>query len=230
MSILDLIDAQASMDERSVFPDLNESEYRIVGIDPGTTTLGISCLGFCLESGYFNLISSKTLNASKEPGRRPMLAQYQGDLYARLRALEDMLVEAFEALKPDAVVVETPFYNPRRPGAFAPLVSIFLTIQNALVRYNPMLSVLKVDPAKSKARLGVSGSSSDKSLVRDALARHLKDADPEGRIMQLDEHSSDSLAAAYYHATNLLANMNLRFRSPEPDPSLKSKKKSKKKK
>ncbi len=62
--------------------------YRIIGIDPGTNTLGVSCLDLDLRTGELTLIDSRTFHGARMVRERQRLADVYGDRFARLLGLE----------------------------------------------------------------------------------------------------------------------------------------------
>lgn len=181
-------------------PD-DPTPYRIIGIDPGTDTLGASVLELDLADRSISIVASQTFHGSQLiRGYREMEDTY-GARFARLYALEDLLVDAFRDERPHSIISESPYFNSRRPQAYGALVEAMSMIRRAVHRYCSRMPLLIVDPASNKANLKVSGKSGDKDLMKKAVIncpdllnpRHVK-------LDDLDEHSIDSLAVAYYRA------------------------------
>lgn len=173
--------------------------YRVAGIDPGTDTLGFSVLDLDLKDGEIRVEESLTLFGSKMVKERQGVADVHGARFARLQGLEEALVQSFFYWKPHAIICESPFYNPRRPGAYAALIEAVGMVQRAVYGYAPQMALLTIDPASAKALLGVSGKSGDKDLVKQAIVKRTDIHNPHGiDLTALDEHSIDSLAIAYY--------------------------------
>lgn len=185
--------------------------YRIAGIDPGTDTLGLATIDVDLLTGALSIGEVKTLVGSeglRYYGRRRAT---HGDRFVRLQLLHDSLVMHFTQLQPHAIICESPFFNPRRPGAFYALVEAVSMVQRAVYDYCPEQPLLLVDPARAKANIGVSGKSGDKEAIGPALARQplLKDSPRLTALPMWDEHSRDALAIAYYQASALRAQLAL---------------------
>lgn len=181
-------------------PD-DPTAYRIVGIDPGTDNLGVSVLDVDLRTGSVTLISSQTLTASRMINGWHRISDLHGARFSRLQVLGNALVEIFVEYDPHAIISETPYFNKKRPDAFGALVEALSMIRGAVYRFCSSMALLKVDPAKNKANLGVSGKSSDKELVKRAVMGLSDLHNPyQINLALLDEHSIDSLAVAWFHA------------------------------
>lgn len=180
---------------------------RIVGIDPGTDTLGAACLELDLYDETITLADARTFHGSRMLQTRQQMVTVYGSRFARLDALEEALVDYFQMAAPHAVCSESPFLNRRFPASYAALTECMTSIKRAVMRYDARLPLATIDPASAKAHLGVSGKSGDKSLVATAV-RQLHLPNPNHVAMDdLDEHSFDAIAIAYYQVGRCLALM-----------------------
>lgn len=181
-------------------PD-DPTPYRIIGIDPGTDTLGASVLELDLADHSISIVTSQTFHGSQLiRGYREMEDTY-GARFARLYVLENLLVEAFCEERPHSIISESPYFNSRRPQAYGALVEAMAMINRAVHRYCSRMPLLTVDPASNKANLKVSGKSGDKDLMKKAVLNRADILNPRHiKLEALDEHSIDSLAVAYYRA------------------------------
>lgn len=172
--------------------------YVIVGIDPGTDTLGVSTLEVYLPEGRIHWRDAMTFHGSQMIANRRSLESVHGSRFARLDALEEALTGYFIRQAPHAVYSESPYMNRRFPASFAALTECLTSIRRGLIAYNAIMPLHTVDPASAKANLKVSGKSGDKLLVQNAVLRlqlpHDRSLVPEG----LDEHSFDATAIALY--------------------------------
>lgn len=187
----------------------DSTPYRVIGIDPGTDTLGAAGLDIDLHTGKFTLVDAHTLHASR------MLKYYRdtelvhGSRFARLHGLELALGEYFEDMQPHSIISESPYMG-QRATPFAALTECLTSIRRAVRAYNGRLPLLEVDPARAKARIGVSGKSGDKSLMQAAVIGLSDIQNPYGVDLQiLDEHSIDAIAIAYFRACDLRSQLLL---------------------
>ncbi len=174
-------------------------QYRIMGIDPGTSTLGVSVISVCLQTHVITLEFSKTLNSERMLSPYAAIQEFHGNRFAKLYALQHALTYLMQEWDVQAIVSESPYLG-RFPQAFAALTECVCTIRNAILNYNPYMTLYTIDPATIKMNVGVSGKSSDKNLMRNAIIdmcerRQVLVAD-DINIYELDEHSIDSIAAA----------------------------------
>lgn len=173
------------------------TEACIVGIDPGSETLGVCVLYFNVVTLAINRISPMTYTGSKLPSD-PMLSILHGDRVSRVKAHEDNLFNIFSQNSPIAVSTESPFYNPRMPGAYGALVEVICGIRNAVIRYSDVKPLYKVDPSSVKQAIGAKGNA-DKDGVRGYISKIPEIIDRLDRpLSSLDEHSIDATAVAYH--------------------------------
>lgn len=182
----------------------DHTPFRVVGIDPGTDTLGVACLELDLEEQRIGLADARTFHGSRMLGPRQSLMGVHGSRFARLDGLEEALVDYFYQAQPHAVCSESPYLNKRFPTTFAALTESLTSIRRALIRYDDRIPLHTVDPAKAKAALGVSGKSGDKLLVQRAVEA-LNLPNPNGVDYRLlDEHSFDAIAIGHFEINRWL--------------------------
>jgi Holliday junction resolvasome RuvABC endonuclease subunit len=168
----------------------------IVGIDPGSETLGMGALRVdvvkleIIESTAFTFVGSKL-------AKDTWFGDTHGARAERIAAHEDNLVEIFEYYRPNLVASESPFYSQFRPQAYGALTETVDAIRSALWRYDCWLSLFMIDPPSVKKAVGAT-SHAKKDEVKAALMR-LPDLNYNGPVAleMLDEHSIDALAVAY---------------------------------
>lgn len=179
------------------YPINKNSQACIVGIDPGSETLGVCVLYFDVITFKINRIIPKTYTGSKLPVD-PMLSLMHNDRVSRIKAHEDNLVSVYTQHSPIAIVSEAPFYNPRRPNAYGVLVEVICAIRNSIIRYSDTMCFYQVDPASVKRAIGAKGNA-DKDAVRCSIG-HLSEiiGALSVPIQSLDEHSIDAIAVAYH--------------------------------
>lgn len=188
--------------------ELNESVCRIVGIDPGSTTLGFSVLEY--DARTFNIIRTYayTLNAGKMKLNLQDIENHS-ERYARIYEIMDALYKAFYEIKPNHVISESPFMAILRPSAFAPLVEVVFAIRSALRQYDPLMPLDLIDPPSAKNAVGAPGNAK-KDKVKEAVVALLPilcfdEVESGCTFDQLDEHAVDGLAIAYSRWKKLVA-------------------------
>jgi len=195
-----------------------------VGIDPGSVTLGAAALDVDLATGQVTLLEARTFDASKLVRDYTNLVAVHGERVARLTAHEDNLHGYFRFIEPHSIVSESPYMG-RFPQAFAALTECITAIRRAVIRYDPHMPLLMVDPMNVKAAVDVFSKGRPKvgkgkhgktgltkDDVKDGLLRKLDPSitpnpifNPNGiDIDRLDEHSIDAVAVAYSRARFIL--------------------------
>lgn len=171
----------------------------IIGIDPGTETLGLSILTFDAISIELQRVAAYTFVGSRLFHYSDAIAVLHGERYARLCAHQLNLLRIFQLVRPMAIVSESPFFNPRRPAAGAALVETIDCIRGAIQQYDPYRVLQLVDPSSVKNAVGAKGNAG-KDDVKKAMERlgNTLPFDSETPFASLSEHAIDSVAVAYW--------------------------------
>ncbi len=170
---------------------------RLLAIDPGSKTMGVSLLEFDFDTRENWVLDSFTIDADRRVGTISYVSDYHGDRATKLLTHHRALKRLLEEWEPDAVVSESPYMG-RFPQAFEALTDTMNVIRSAVREYNMFLHLHKFDPATVKTAVGVSGKSGDKEAIRRAL-QGLPDLRFTESVLlsELDEHSVDSIAVGY---------------------------------
>ena len=167
-----------------------------VGIDPGTTKIGVSAIYCRPDLSQILSVDSFTIHADKL-NLSWWVEKTSGARRARLDAAGYELLKFLYHSNPTAIATEAPFYNMKRPNAFAALMESVSTIESVLHEYNFNLRLQKIDPPTVKRAIGAPGNA-DKDLIKKTMKKHLFFGHQNFiDIETLDEHSLDSLAVCY---------------------------------
>lgn len=175
--------------------------YRVLGIDPGSVTLGVAVLDFDLDTRTVELVDARTFDASKGLAAYRNVVAIHGERVARLIAHEQGLWTYFCTMRPQAIVSESPYLG-RFPQAFAALTECITAIRRAVLQYDPFMPLYMADPMTVKAAVGVHGKGrKDKQALRKENVQAAVVALPLINrtgidLTQLDEHSIDAIAVA----------------------------------
>lgn len=152
---------------------------RILGIDPGTATVGYGVVDFSGRDS-FDYVSSGVINTSK-----------QLSAGARLSIIRQDMISLIEQFKPELIAVEAIFFfkNAKTLVPVAQARGVILEVSNAL-----SVEVAEYTPMQIKLHLTGFGRA-DKRMVQIAVAQKLCLAD----IIRPDD-ASDALAVAVCHA------------------------------
>lgn len=192
---------------------MNDS-VRLLAIDPGTDTLGVSVLEIDFKSGNIDVIAAKTFNAGKMLRLNEKLkeeALLRGDRYSRLKIHEANLYTFLTLMKPTFVASEAPFMGKRMANAYEALLECLMAIRNAVYKYDDSILIDMISPTSAKKAVGVTGRGKTKDDVADGVIKLIKDKGNNVTysynvpLTKLDEHSIDSIAVGIYAAKTLIA-------------------------
>lgn len=166
----------------------------IVGIDPGTNTLGYAVISFDVKTLALTGARAHTYTADRmHPSDH--IEQMYGARIARLSLLNQTLLYTYSCDTPVMVMCEAPFINTKRPAAYGALVEAVDCIRGALMQHDHAIPFRLIPPSNVKNSIGAKGADG-KEAIKLAMLRH-----PEipalAPIGQYDEHSIDALAVAY---------------------------------
>lgn len=181
--------------------------FSIVGIDPGTETLGFACIKLSLTSLDIVGTYAHTFIGSKL-GMNEWTGLVHTNRMARLDAHRQNLIRQFEFYEPNHVVCESPFFNPTRPNAFAPLVETIDTIRRALQAYDNCMPLYLVDPPTLKKAVGATGGAK-KDAVRDAVLKLADKLNYQGDtpLEELSEHAIDGIGAGLSKVNEIVTHL-----------------------
>ena len=174
-------------------------KYRVMAIDPGTDTVGISILDIDLDTFEIELQDSYTLTASRSLGHYGYTAEVHGERLARILWIEEAIVNALFQWRPHSVACESPFMR-RFPQAFAALTQVVYAIRNAVWRYDPSLVVHMVDPPTAKISVGmtIKKGSTKEDVQKAVRCCQLLKIRVGFSLAQLSEHAYDSIAVGMW--------------------------------
>lgn len=172
------------------------SSRNIIGIDPGSETIGVSIIELNTVSLDIISVDAFTFIGSKLP-MSIIDCLSGGDRHAKLHAHTNNFKYIFGKYEPIAVCSESPFYNPRMPNAFGSLTEVIVSIRQALYEHDPWQVVQLIDPSSVKKSIGAKGNA-DKLIMRQTLGAHsVLNPSLVKKIDSYDEHSIDAIAVGY---------------------------------
>lgn len=181
----------------TTFPPRDNEHIRVIGIDPGTDTLGIAALDIHAITFEVKVVKAITLKASKDITSSNIMAELTAPCYTRLASLKINLGNYISEASPNFVVSEAPFFRRGMLSAYKALVECIMMITNTLWEWKTSTKLYMVDPVGVKNAVGVSHIKTEKDDVRDAVLKLYKDKHNEDvNLEELDEHSIDAIAVA----------------------------------
>lgn len=179
----------------------------IVGIDPGTDTLGVAVLSF--DARTLEIVSTEalTLHGAKE-GRNTWATEIHGDRAGRIETHRQFLLNLFLRVRPLSIASESPFVSRAFPQAGLTLTEVVSAIRHAVMQYDVWTPLIMISPTEAKNAVGVSGKTGGtdgKALMQTAvLAMPIFKYQGYIPIGQLDEHAIDAMAIAYCQYRKLI--------------------------
>jgi len=175
-----------------------EDIIRILGIDPGTDTLGVAILDVSMVTYEAIVVYAETFKASKEIKNLSWMETMRGGRDARLKRHSETLYALLNNTTPTLVAAESPFLQRMRVNAFEALVECYAMLRNTIWMYSPGLYLRRIDPISAKNYCGVSHIKTDKTHMYAAITsiykgKHLPSVD----LLSLDEHSIDAIAICH---------------------------------
>ena len=168
----------------------------IVGIDPGSDTLGLANLSFSISQMQVLSWAAQTFVGSKLPINEWM-SNMHSHRFARIDAHRLNLIYAFNFHQPVAIVCESPFFSSKFPQAFGALIETVSGIRQAVWDYDKTIGLDLIDPPSVKKAVGAAGNAG-KEEVQSAVVRLLGHCYTGSLPLErLDEHSFDAVAVAY---------------------------------
>lgn len=184
-------------------PDDGVSTINIIGIDPGTTKLGVSIMEICLDTRQILNTQAMTLNGEKLANNY-LLETHYGHRHSRINGMMDSVYQMLVNYQPFAVISEAPFFNPTRPAAFEALVEVIGALRSTVMRYDIFKPLISVDPSSVKNAVGAKGGA-NKVSIKEAVTM-LPDINYHDKeeFASLDEHAIDSIAVNYWYYTKYI--------------------------
>ena len=168
----------------------------VVGIDPGTETLGCAVLSFDLGTLAITGLEAYTFRGTKLPSSEWMGMVYN-ERAQRIAAHHANLVNVLCRTNPLAVASESPFYSHLRPSAYGALTEIVCAIRCAVQAFDAWRTLHLIDPPSVKRAVGAPGGAG-KDVVKECMGRVSElMAVCEDEFAHWDEHAIDAAAVAY---------------------------------
>lgn len=173
------------------------NRFKILAFDPGLTTTGYSLLEGSLDSTDITVIKLGSIHPGPVVDRK----EYREDVdkfdkrVITLAYLREQVTKLVGELKPDVIVAEDIFINPKRPQAYGALC-MWLSTVRMTCRDNFQKYVFAIPTKICKKVLSGRGDSGKLTVQECVKANtHIKFKFEEDQ-MQMTEHQADSIAVA----------------------------------
>lgn len=183
-------------------------KHRLLSIDPGTTTMGISVYEIDHYTGDYQLLMLDTVFIERYISHVPLLrylASSQTLLSAKLEAVSQIVCDLCKRYEIEQVVCEDIYFQ--HISSHRTMSEGLHAIRVGVMRYDPAIELEMIPPREVKGGVGVPKNSSDKELMRGAVKERLANKLAEGiDLDSVTEHAIDASAIGYYwitHSSNL---------------------------
>ena len=202
---------------------VNNDAYRIVAIDPGTSTLGFAVLDLSLDDFSVTVEEVFTFNAALHFKSKDQYKEIFGSRTARLNFLSEQVYNQLVKFRPNCVIAESSYLG-RNVTSFASLIECKAFIQDAVTRYDEATPLELIDPMSVKYGIGaVKRLTKEEMKARRKNKKKVKPIDTKLAVRNkldslidllwqvglpplkyLDEHSVDAVSIGYWKAMQVL--------------------------
>lgn len=169
----------------------------IMAIDPGLNNTGIAIYTFDFKAHEIVQIQTFLLNVDRLVNHTGFNEETVSERTVKLHKIAGAMKYLLEQFNPYFVVSESPFYNPRMPGAYGALLEVLNTIRTTVLDYNHNIVFSTIEPRVIKKTVGAvatEGKLAVKEAVKripDIMSKLMDDIEP------MDEHRVDATAVGY---------------------------------
>jgi Holliday junction resolvasome RuvABC endonuclease subunit len=182
----------------------NCSTFTILGIDPGTTTLGYAVYHIGIQDLDIHNAFAWTVDSTRLAFFREDIIVTHGEKFARILAHKQNLKLILERYDPLMVTCETPFFNRLRPSAGGPLFELYGTVEQTVFEWDQTKPLYKAEPKSTKVAVGAAHNAKKPEML--AALKKIKELSMVNFDF-LDEHAVDALAVGYNRLTKLRERM-----------------------
>ena len=174
--------------------------FRLLGIDPGSTSMGLALFDLDIKNKKIVSIQAWTVKTDKLKNDTGLPEELYSEKIIRLQKLYLHMLRVLKEERVNHVAYEGPFMNRLQPSAYGPLVSLMTMVHLAVIHTASGMGFSVFQPQEVKKSLGVAGKKG-KEVVKEALSKNnaLMEALSFGNCLlnDLDEHAIDGIAAGY---------------------------------
>jgi Holliday junction resolvasome RuvABC endonuclease subunit len=169
----------------------------IIGIDPGSTHLGVAVLKFNTLTSEIVHTEAWTLDGGRLKGKNNWLEEIHGARTARIEAMGRELLNTFYHYQPVGVASESPFINSKFPMSGLVLTEVLSEIRNAVMDYDSWQQLHMVPPSSVKNAVSAPGNANKEVMKEKVAAIPILNYAGNVPLKYLDEHSIDAIAVVF---------------------------------
>lgn len=172
---------------------MNNNNYRILGIDPGTTKMGL-CLLEVDNEERAQLLWTETIHGLTFEKKYSDIAEAHNKRMARIYGYEQFLTRFLRLWDVHTIVCEANYFG-GSVSAYGTLTEVVYMVRR--VAMDHALGFTTLAPSIVKKMVGVKGNSNDKDEVRRAVEQLPLIKEHRPALTGLDHNGVDAVAIAY---------------------------------
>lgn len=166
-------------------------------VDPGLSNIGVSIFEVQSRTGIIENIEIESFATDKIYPSHGLDQDFTLERHIRLRKIRDQFYEIAREYRPSYFIHESPFYNPRRPNAYAALVEALIQMREGVLDASRYTYIEPISPQAVKKGVGAGGSKGKEIMMERVFQIHeVMDVLNFDRD-ELTEHCIDSLAVGW---------------------------------
>jgi len=166
-------------------------------VDPGLGNVGVSIFEVQTRTGLIESIDIESFCTDKLYPRYGLDMDYTAERHIRLRKIRDRFYDIAMEYRPSYFIHESPFYNPRRPNAYAALVEALSQMREGVLEANRYTYIEPISPQAVKKGVGAGGSKGKEIMMERVFQiSEMMDVLNYDRD-ELTEHCIDSMAVGW---------------------------------
>lgn len=174
--------------------------YRIMGVDNGSTHMGVVIADLNLRTGQYHIQHVETYRGDRLAKDVIGLSETHSALWARQMMLREAFYHTLVDFEPHAVAVEAPFFMPGRVTTFQALSETMVFIKMAVSDYDPAMPTHLITPGQAKRAVQTKDFTMKKVVIPECVVRLPNITYNEGIDKYgLTEHEYDGIAVAKAH-------------------------------
>lgn len=181
-------------------------QYRMLSIDPGLNNIGLAdfLLDQTRQGTEINQIEAMTIESRYVLDDCCYGATSDDERTRTRQSMVSAVLRKVREIHPAFVVIESPFYDIKRPGSYAVLLEVLNDLRFAIYQFDPKITIVIYAPQEVKKTLGVAGVKG-KEIVKEAMSTFM----PIVTVLKTDlgsmtEHAIDAVAVGYTYVKNIL--------------------------
>ena len=186
-----------------LYIDDRYNSFRLLAVDPGKHHLGASVHEINSRTGEYIRIDIETIRMEKLYRSHLTDPEFTSVTDSCLLKIRNHIYDVCNDYDITFFAYESPFYNPRMPGAYGSLCEVVACCRQAALDANPTILIDCMSPQNIKKGMGAGGTKG-KEIMLEKVSQNMELMQVlQTPIEELTEHCIDSLAVGL-HARNTI--------------------------